>query len=157
LAEELVAWLAEGGDVDDLPTSLNALLGARLDQLEAEERDALERGAVEGELFHHGAVVELSDEPARPTVPAGLENLTRRDLIIRLAVAGLAGEAAFRFKHILVRDAAYRATSKRLRAALHERFAGWLERVAGTRLGEYQEVIGYHYEQAYRYKLELGE
>ena len=63
-AEELVAWVREGGDVDDLPTSLNALLGARLDRLEAGERDALERGAVEGELFHRGAVDELSERDA---------------------------------------------------------------------------------------------
>ena len=48
-----------------LPTSLNALLGARLDRLDAEARDALERGAVEGELFHRGAVVELSEPASR--------------------------------------------------------------------------------------------
>src|SRR5207244_10355785 len=70
-AEELVAWVHEGGDLDDMPTTLNALLGARLDRLEAQERDALERGAVEGELFHRGAVVELSNEQARPDVAAG--------------------------------------------------------------------------------------
>ena len=64
-AEELVAWVREGGDVDDLPTSLNALLGARLDRLEGRERAALERGAIEGELFHHGAVVELSGNKPR--------------------------------------------------------------------------------------------
>ena len=57
------------------PTSLNALLGARLDRLEPGERDALERGAVEGELFHQGAVVELSGKPvarrARRALPQG--------------------------------------------------------------------------------------
>jgi hypothetical protein len=60
-AEELVAMLPEaGGDVDtlELPTSLQALLGARLDQLEPEARDSLERGAIEGELFHRGAVID---------------------------------------------------------------------------------------------------
>ena len=62
-AEELVAWAHEGGDMDALPTSLNALLSARLDRLERAERDALERGAVEGELFHQAAVVELTDQP----------------------------------------------------------------------------------------------
>ena len=61
-----------------LPTSLNALLGARLDRLEAGERDALERGAVEGELFHRGAVVELADEKARPSVPGELDSSRAR-------------------------------------------------------------------------------
>jgi class 3 adenylate cyclase/tetratricopeptide (TPR) repeat protein len=156
-AEELVAWVREGGDPGDLPTSLGALLGARLDQLEPGERDALERGAVEGELFHQAAVVELSDQPARPSVAGGLDELSRKDMI-RLTAASLAGEMiAYRFKHILVRDAAYRATTKKLRATLHERYANWLEQRAGGRVGEYHEILGYHLESAYRYRAELGE
>ncbi len=155
-AEELASWVAEGGDADALPTSLNALLGARLDRLDPKARDALERGAVEGELFHRGAVVALSEEASRPLVPAGLDELTRKDLVL-LAAASLAGEvAAYRFKHILVREATYNATAKRLRAGLHERFADWLERIAGQRVGEYDEILGYHYEQAFRYRSELG-
>jgi predicted ATPase len=156
-AEELVAWAHEGGDMDALPTSLNALLGARLDRLEPTERDALERGAVEGELFHEAAVIELTDHPSRPAVPIGLDELTRKDMI-RLAATSLAGEMfAYRFKHILVRDAAYRATTKKLRASLHERYAGWLEQRAGARVGEYHEILGYHLEQAYLYRAELGD
>jgi class 3 adenylate cyclase len=156
-AEELVAWVREGGDLDALPTSLNALLGARLDRLEPVERAALERGAVEGELFHQAAVVELTDQPSRSAVPVGLGELTRKDMI-RLAATSLAGEMfAYRFKHILVRDAAYRATTKKLRAHLHERYAGWLEERAGDRVGEYHEILGYHLEQAYLYRAELGE
>jgi tetratricopeptide (TPR) repeat protein len=155
-AEELVAWVSDGGDLDALPTSLNALLGARLDRLDAEARDALERGAVEGEVFHQGTVVELSEEHSRPAVPGELGELARKDLI-RLAAASLvAGEVAYRFKHILVREAAYGATAKRLRAVLHERFADWLERTTGGRVGEYHEILGYHLEQAYRYRVELG-
>jgi class 3 adenylate cyclase len=155
-AVELVAWLAEGGELEEMPSGLNALLGARLDRLDPEERGALERGAVEGEVFHQGAVVELSEERSRPAVASELDDLTRRDLIIRLDVAGLAGEVAYRFKHVLVRDAAYRATAKRLRAMLHEQFADWLERRAGERVGEYREILGHHVEQAYRYRVEIS-
>jgi class 3 adenylate cyclase len=155
-AEELVAWVGEGGDLAEMPTSLNALLGARLDRLDPKARDALERGAVEGELFHQGAVVELSEEGSRPSVEGDLGTLARKDLI-RLAAASLvAGGAAYRFKHVLVREAAYVATTKKLRASLHERFADWLEQVAGDRVGEYHEILGYHYEQAYLYRIELG-
>jgi class 3 adenylate cyclase/tetratricopeptide (TPR) repeat protein len=156
-AEELVGWVHEGGDANDLPTSLNALLGARLDRLEAAERDALERGAVEGELFHQGAVVELTNQGGRAGVTAGLDELTRKDMI-RLTAASLAGElVAYRFRHILVRDAAYRSTTKRLRATLHERYAEWLEQRAGGRVAEVDEILGYHLEQAFRYRVELGE
>jgi class 3 adenylate cyclase/predicted ATPase len=155
-AEELVAWSREGGDVDALPTTLNALLGARLDRLQVEERNALERGAVEGELFHPGAVVELSDDADRLAVGDGLDALTRKDMI-RLTSAAFAGElVAYRFKHVLVREAAYRATAKKVRAALHERYADWLERRVGARIGEYEEVLGYHLEQAYLLRAELG-
>ncbi len=156
-AEELVAWVREGGDADDLPTTLNALLGARLDRLAPSEREALELGAVEGELFHHGTIVELTGETARAGVAASLDELARKDMI-RPTAASLAGEiVAYRFKHILVRDAAYRSTTKKLRASLHERFAEWLERRAGGRAAEVDEIIGYHLERAYRYRAELGE
>jgi tetratricopeptide (TPR) repeat protein len=156
-AEELVAWVGEGGELDEMPTSLNALLGARLDRLGQQERDVIERGAVEGELFHQAAIVELSEEPARPAIPGELGRLARKDLIRLAAATVVAGGAAYRFKHILVREAAYLATTKKARAALHERFADWLERLAGDRIGEYHEILGYHLEQAYHYRAELGE
>jgi class 3 adenylate cyclase/tetratricopeptide (TPR) repeat protein len=155
-AEELVAWVGEGGGLGEMPTSLNALLGARLDRLDAEARATLERGAVEGELFHEAAIVELSEEALRPSVPGELGTLARKDLI-RLAAASLVmGGVAYRFKHILVREAAYLAMTKKLRGSLHERFADWLERFAGDRVGEYSEIIGYHLERAFRYRSELG-
>jgi class 3 adenylate cyclase/tetratricopeptide (TPR) repeat protein len=170
-AEELVAMLVDEGvfgrgengsltlsgrlDEVELPASLNALLGARLDRLDAAARDALERGAVEGEVFHRGAVAELSDPVARPGLQAELEQLAGKD-VIRPAEASFVDEAAYRFKHILFRDAAYRATAKKLRAALHERFAVWLERVAGDRVVEFEAILGYHLEQSFRYRLELG-
>ena len=61
------------------------------------------------------------------------------------------GEDGFRFRHALIRDAAYAGIPKRTRADLHERFAGWLELHGGR-----DELLGYHLEQAYRYRDELG-
>src|SRR6185369_7306308 len=57
----------------------------------------------------------------------------------------------------LIRDVAYEALPKSERAQLHERFAGWLERTAGGRLTELEEIVGHHLAQAYRYRAELGE
>ncbi len=51
------------GDVE-VPPTIQALLAARLDQLEPPERTVLERGSVEGELFHQGAVRALTPEEA---------------------------------------------------------------------------------------------
>jgi hypothetical protein len=66
------------------------------------------------------------------------------------------GEEAFRFRHQLIRDATYQAIPKEVRAELHERFAEWLSEKAGDRIAEYEEILGYHLEQAYRHRRELG-
>jgi predicted ATPase len=76
--------------------------------------------------------------------------------VIRPDRAGLGEDEAFRFRHMLIRDAAYRSLSKEVRAHLHERFAAWLVRTAGSRLGEFEEIVGYHLERAYRLLMELG-
>ncbi|HEU4978268.1 MAG TPA: hypothetical protein VFT42_05195, partial [Solirubrobacteraceae bacterium] len=152
---ELLALLRERPDEETLPPTLSALLAARLDLLPEPERATAERAAIEGEVFHRGGVLELTPEHARPHVAASLAGLAGKELI-RPAPASFAGEAAFRFKHVLVRDAAYAGTAKKLRAELHERFAGWLERAVGDRAAEYEEIIGYHLERSYRFWCELG-
>ncbi len=146
--------------VDDLadltvPPTIQLLLAARLDRLDAEERAVMERGSVEGKVFHSGAVATLASDALRPMVSSRLLALARKELI-RPDRAEFAGEDAFRFRHLLIRDAAYQAMPKERRADLHERFAAWLERAAGERLPEYEEILAYHLEQAYRYRLELG-
>ena len=112
----------------------------------------LERGAVEGEIFHRGAVQALSD--GRRVTPR-LASLVRKDFI-RPDTAQIPAEDAFRFRHLLIRDAAYGALPKATRAELHERFAAWLEQ-RGDDLVELDEIVGFHLEQAARYKAELGQ
>jgi predicted ATPase len=65
-------------------------------------------------------------------------------------------DAAFRFRHLLLRDAAYRGLSKRHRSELHERFADWLEEKAADRLPEFEEIVGHHLEQGYRFAPSSG-
>jgi class 3 adenylate cyclase len=150
--EQMLAMVEESpGDVT-VPSTIQALLAARLDQLPAEERAALERGAVEGQIFHGSAVAALA--PDDPDVATRLKGLVRKELV-RPSRAMLPGDDAFRFRHLLIRDAAYDALPKAERAALHERFAVWLEEHAPT-LVELDEVVGYHLEQAARYGEELG-
>ena len=149
---EMVAMADEAHGEIDVPPNLKALLAARLDQLDADERSVLERGAVEGELFHRGAVQALS---ADAQVTPRLASLVRKELI-RPDRALVAGEDGFRFRHILIRDAAYDALPKATRADLHDRFANWLEE-RGTAIVELDELVGHHLEQASRYKQELGQ
>ena len=149
-------WSARG-DLSEVavPGTINALLSARLDQLELEERAVIQRASVVGKVFWWGAVTELSPEDDRPRVGSHLQTLLRKELV-HPDRSGFAGEDAFRFSHILVRDAAYGSMPKRSRADLHQRFAGWLERKAGDRIAEFEEIVGYHLEHAYRYEAELG-
>jgi class 3 adenylate cyclase/tetratricopeptide (TPR) repeat protein len=149
-------WAARG-DLSrvSVPGTISALLSARLDQLQAEERAVIQRASVVGKVFWWGAVTELSPEGDRPRVGSHLQTLLRKELV-RPDRSGFAGEDAFRFSHILVRDAAYESMPKRARAELHERFASWLERKAGDRIAEFEEILGYHLEQAFRYHAELG-
>jgi tetratricopeptide (TPR) repeat protein len=151
--EEMAAMLLESSDGEVVvPPTLQALLAARLDQLEVEERTVLEHGAVEGEVFHRGAVQALTPQEARLTTR--LTALVRRELI-RPDKAQLARDDAFRFRHLLIRDAAYEATPKATRADLHEQLATWLEEQA-TDVVELDELLGHHLERAYRYRVELG-
>ncbi len=152
--EEMLATVDEdGGDGEVVvPPTIQALLQSRLDRLGAGERDMIGRGAVEGQVFHRGTVQELAPEPERADVPTHLLSLVRKEMI-RPDQPTFPEEEAFRFRHLLIRDAAYDALPKETRAELHERFAGWLEQ-HGT-LVEQDEIVGYHLERAHRNRAEL--
>jgi len=145
------------GDLSQVavPATIQALLAARLDRLGPQEQAVLGAASVIGKEFWWGAVSELSPESLRPDVGSHLQTLVRKGLILPER-SSLAGEDAFRFHHILILDASYQGLPKERRAELHERFAGWAEQRAGDRLVEYEEVVGYHLEQAHRYRTELG-
>jgi class 3 adenylate cyclase/tetratricopeptide (TPR) repeat protein len=146
---EMTALARERDGELSVPESLRALLSARLDQLSPEERHLLQCASVEGEIFHRGSLLALYPEEAHLT--PRLASLVRKELLYP-AQAQLPGEDAFRFRHLLLRDAAYAVLPKADRASLHERFAAWAE----ERSGDYDELLGYHLEQAVRYRTELG-
>jgi class 3 adenylate cyclase/tetratricopeptide (TPR) repeat protein len=151
--EEMIAMIVAEPSADlEVPPTIKAVLAARLDQLDVVERAVLERGAVEGKVFHQGAVEALL--PDRQALAQQLQELVRKELI-RSEPPVLTGQAAFRFRHQLIRDVAYEGLPKGQRAELHIRFAEWLE-AHGQGLVELDEVLGYHLEQACMYRDELG-
>ncbi len=135
-----------------MPPTIQALLQARLDRLSAGEREVVGCGAVEGQVFHGTAVEMLADDPMRAGNPGHLLSLVRKELI-RPERSTRPQDEAFRFRHLLIRDAAYDALPKETRAELHERFASWLE--GHGELVELDEIVGYHLEQAHRNRTEL--
>jgi len=151
--EEMLALVRDSaGGAVEVPPTIQALLAARLDQLDPAERSVLERGSIEGRVFHRGAVAALTDGDGG--VDQRLVSLVRKELV-RPDRAQLPGDDAYRFRHLLIRDAAYDALPKATRADLHRRFAAWLEQY-GESLVELDEILAYHYDQAIRYQEELG-
>ncbi len=145
------------GDLDavSVPPTIQALLAARLDRLGDAERRTIERASVVGKEFGRLEVAELTPESGRDQVSGQLMALVRKELI-RPDRRRNETDDTFRFRHLLIRDAAYESLPKAERADLHERFADWLERTAGDRLAELDEIVGYHLDQARTYRLALG-
>ena len=155
LRRERDSWaLADETSALPVPPTIHALLAARLERLPDDERALLARVSVAGTTFHREAVRELAPSSLASAVDRSLTALVRRD-VIRPDRSTLLDDDAFRFRHILMRDAAYRSLPKGTRAELHERFADWMERVAGSHLTELEEIVGYQLEQAYRFRIEI--
>jgi len=156
LAREDGRWVVRGDRFRvGAPETVHAVIAARLDRLDPADRDVLQRASVVGEVFWWGAVADLSTEAQATGVGRSLQTLVRKDLI-RPDPSTFAGEDAFRFGHLLIRDVAYESLPKKIRADLHARFASWVERRSGERAVEYEEIVGYHAERAHRYLAELG-
>ena len=116
LVREDERWVV-AGDLGDLriPQEISAFLAARLERLPEGERTLLVRGSVEGAVFHYGALRELSPELSESVLHRDLASLVRRDLI-RPDRASISGDEAYRFRHLLIRDAAFDSLSKATRA-----------------------------------------
>jgi class 3 adenylate cyclase/tetratricopeptide (TPR) repeat protein len=145
--EEMVAMVVDEGVTTSIPPTINALLAARLELLPEPERATLSVAAVVGRFFSADAVAALAGDDAR----AVLDELERKDLIRAQRVPFTDGDA-FRFRHILIRDAAYDSLSKEERADLHVRLAAWLE---GTQ-SDVEELAAWHLEAAFSLRRDLG-
>jgi class 3 adenylate cyclase/DNA-binding SARP family transcriptional activator len=167
-AEELLGYLREQGHIVltedavqvtgvlteiELPPTVRALIGARLDQLPDVERGVLERGAIEGEVFHSGTITALT--PSTALSGDELKRLVRKQ-IIRHDQSQLPVQGAYRFRHLMIRDATYDGIPKQQRAAWHQQFGEWLEATVGERVSEYDEILAHHFSACYSYRAELG-
>ena len=143
-------WTSAGGlGTVEAPPTIHALLAARIDRLGTDERDLLERAAVIGKSFSREALVALAPDALLEEL---LEELEHKDLVL----PDRGSDEAYGFRHILIRDAAYQGLAKERRAELHERLADWLADARRDRLREYEVILGYHLEQAHRYRAELA-
>ncbi|MEX2538614.1 MAG: nuclear transport factor 2 family protein [Actinomycetota bacterium] len=138
-----------------VPPTIQSLLSARVDRLRNDERTVVELASVVGKEFYRGALYDLAPAGVKDLVDGCLESLRRKELVEPVGTYWI-DEPVYRFHHVLIRDAAYRRLLKESRADLHERVAEWLERKTSDVLGEHDELVGYHLEQAHDYKQQLG-
>ncbi len=143
-------WRTKGSAADlPLPETIQSIVAARIDGLQAAEKTALRQASVIGERFVLDELLALGGE-----LGATPEALLRKGFFV--ADRDDPSGRSLRFKHILIRDAAYAGLTKAERAELHERFADFQARAAADRLIEYEEIIGYHLEQAIHHRQQLG-
>ena len=151
LRQEDGRWVPVGSaDEISVPPTIQALLAARLDLLGPEERAVIEAASVAGLVFPEDALHELVSDDVAGQLEKLIHSLCRKHLV-QTGVESIGGGAHYRFAHVLVREAAYQGMLKRTRATLHERFVAWADRVNEDRdrAVEFEEILGYHLEQAY--------
>ena len=139
-----------------VPPTIHALLEARLDNLQRSERAAAEPAAVIGLEFPQSAVQALAPPPLRDGIEVQLTALSRKHFIRPATTVD--SESRYRFDHHLVRDTVYNGLLKRARATMHTEFVKWADQVnaESDRGQEFEAILGYHLEQAYKYLSELG-
>lgn len=142
-------------DAVEVPPTIQSLLASRVERMPVAERRVIELAGVIGTEFPRGSVLALDDSVTPAELDTLLETLRRKD-VIEPTGTYWGNEPIYRFHHVLIRDAAYRRLLKGNRAELHLRAGEWTERTAASLVGEYEPAIGFHFEQAFRYRTELG-
>jgi class 3 adenylate cyclase/tetratricopeptide (TPR) repeat protein len=156
-AEEYARMLAEpfAGPEIPLPETVQGIIAARLDTLAAEEKALLQGAAVVGKVFWVGSLTAVADRP-RDEVEDGLLRLERKEFVRRERRSTVAGETAFVFRHVLVRDVAYAQIPRARRADAHRLAAEWLEGLAGDRAEDLADLIAHHYLSALQFARAAG-
>jgi predicted ATPase/class 3 adenylate cyclase len=159
--EETVRMLREEGLLDlqrwrsdemrdvPVPTTVQALISARLDRLESKEKLLAHHASVIGAVFWAGAVAHLGTVEGAPSGDPrpGLSELERRDFVAHLRESTVADDEEYAFRHILMRDVAYGQVPKGRRAQLHFGFSEWVKSLPSS-ADEFVEIVAWHLEQA---------
>lgn len=154
IAYEGGRWVAIGEIAEiEIPPTLHGLISARLDRVAPEVKQLLHAAAIVGRLFSTSALGAIAG--SAPSLEL-LREAARRDLIVEADERAPGDGRVHRFRHALFREVAYATIPKADRLRMHDNYGRWLEETLGERAEEFQEIIGYHAEQAHRYAAELG-
>ena len=150
--EELTASIAERSSSDQLPTSVRAIIAARLDCLPLDERRVVVDASVAGRVFWRGALTEMGGHDDLATSLSSLED---RGLIGREAVSRIKGDQQFAFRHALIQDVAYQTLPRAARRERHAAVARFLS--ATTATGQSHEALARHWREAGEPQLAVAE
>lgn len=145
-AEELARMVANGssdGSTMTLPSTLRALLAARMDRLAA-ARQVLQMGAVLGRSFPFDLLQHMTGLATSELAPM-LEQLTDEHLLL---VRGSIPAAQYRFKHALLQDAAYETLPRKQQRELHRLAATTLVTNFPDLAASQREVVANHWTRA---------
>jgi class 3 adenylate cyclase len=144
IAADGAGWrLVEAPDSVALPSTVQAIYAAQLDDLPWPERTLVRRASVAGRRFPTAALASLDVPEAERTATL----LRDRALLNGPVSDALAGQS-WSYRHVLLRDVGYASLARAERARLHVRLARWLESIAGDRTASFADRIGGHYEAA---------
>jgi len=143
-AEEFVRMLAQADEELPLPESVQGIIAARLDTLPPDEKTLVQAAAIVGKVFWPGALEEMLGL-ARSEVEQAVHALERKEFVRRERRSSVAGETAYVFRHVLVRDVAYSQIPRKRRADMHRLAAGWIETLAGDRPEDLADMVAHHY------------
>lgn len=146
--EELAASVAErtADLVAGLPTTVQAIISARLDALPRRQRQVLQDAAVIGRIFWRGPLAALQTDGS--DLDTMLDDLERRDFIRRQPESSVPEDREFTFKHVLTREVAYGTLPRAARRERHRAVAAFIERVSGDRVRESASILAHHYREA---------
>jgi class 3 adenylate cyclase/tetratricopeptide (TPR) repeat protein len=136
-------WRLDAADVE-VPETVQGIIAARLDALEAQEKELLQAASVVGKVFWLGAVTAIAGIPPWEAEER-LHALERKELVRRDRRASVAGEQEYAVRHVLVRDVAYGQIPRSRRADLHARAAEWIESLGADRAEDRAEMLAHHY------------
>ncbi|MEO6463789.1 MAG: tetratricopeptide repeat protein, partial [Candidatus Eisenbacteria bacterium] len=132
-----------------IPSTLTGVLQSRLDTLAPGLQQLLQRVSVVGRVFWDATAIALSRPGlAEDEVQAMLENLRRREMILRREESAFAGTVEYVFRHAILRDVTYETLVPRQRRALHRQVGDWLFEIGGERARENTLLVAEHYERA---------
>ncbi len=136
-------WRLAGALADfNVPATIQGVISARLDRLEAPNKRLLQEAAVIGQNFFYEVLNRITE--TNQEVAMRLNGLEEQDLIRTRA---LEPDLEYMFKHPLTQEVVYHSLLRSECQAIHERVGQAIEEVLCDRLPEYYERLAHHFQQ----------